>query len=168
MAGPQGKLFYVRHSATVTFRVEGRGTMALGLPLRQTAEGLLADGVREVRIDLRGCKYMDSTFIGTLLSINKQLGFKNEGPLIVVSPSDECVKALVQMGLDTMLPSCEDTVSAGPWLEVDCGPADLPALKRNITQAHEELASLPGSVGKQFEAVIRCLANGDPPPPPQD
>lgn len=165
MAAAQGKVFYLRDGNVVTFRVEGRGTMFQGEPFRRAAERLLAEGVNQVRVDLRHCQHMDSTFIGTLLSINKGLGRQQSGPLVVLSPSPECGKILHQMGLVGMIPTSADEAPQGAWQEIDCSNPDLPAMKRNATEAHENLAELPGPAGKQFDAVMRCITNAQPAPP---
>jgi anti-anti-sigma factor len=164
MADAQGKVFYLNNGNLVTFRVEGRGTMIQAAPFLRLAEKFLANGVNQVRVDLRQCKYMDSTFIGTLLSIHKQLAKREAGPLVVLSPSSECGKILQQMGLLGMMPTSQDEAPAGEWSLLDSS-TDAPELRRTATEAHEHLAGLPGDVGKQFEAVIRCISGAQQPPP---
>ncbi len=157
MAIPQGTVRYHQQGLTVTFRVEGRATMANSVPLRRCAERLLGEGSNQVRVDLRDCNYMDSTFLGTLLTINKALE-KTQGHLTLIAPSLACSRILDQMGLTDILPAQADPLDpqAG-WTDVG-DAADPGALKRNVVQAHEELASLPGPAGEQFKAVVRCLA----------
>ncbi|MBY0232655.1 MAG: STAS domain-containing protein [Gemmataceae bacterium] len=159
MAEMQGKVSWRADGDALTVRVEGRGTMAHGLPLQRLGERLLASGVRAVRIDLRACPYMDSTFLGTLLALNKALGRLGAGPLAIVAPTVACSKILDQMGLGEMLPvqAGTDHDPAG-WHELPPDTADAPALRRNIVEAHERLAELPGPAGQQFQAVLRCLA----------
>ncbi len=165
MAEAQGKVFYHREGDAVTLRVQGKGVMAHGHPVRKLVEGLIAGGVSSVRADLRACTYMDSTFIGTLLSINKALLARGHGPLSVLMPSDACARILQQMGIDGMLPQKAGDAPAGEWHEIASGPADAPEARRNILEAHEVLAALPGPAGKQFEAVMRCLAQAEKAPP---
>ncbi len=64
---------YREQDHTLTFRVEGRATMAYGLPVRRLAERATAAGARHVQFDLRDCTHMDSTIIGTMLTIQKAL-----------------------------------------------------------------------------------------------
>jgi anti-anti-sigma regulatory factor len=145
----------------VTFRVEGRGTMRMSLPLRRCAERFLDAGTRRVRIDLRLCTYMDSTFLGTLLTLKKTLAARGLPELILIAPSVPCSRILQQMGLAEMLPiESGDTEPAAGWTELTADGDDS-SFKRNIKQAHEELASLPGPAGEQFQAVVRCMAQAE-------
>jgi anti-anti-sigma factor len=157
MAIPQGTVRYHQQDHTVTFRVEGRATMNHSLPLRRCAERLLAAGTNEVRVDLSDCIYMDSTFLGTLLTIKKGLD-RNQGKLILIAPSTPCCRILQQMGLSDVLPAQSEPLAGEmAWSELS-ETADMTSFKRNVVQAHEELANLPGAAGEQFKAVARCLA----------
>lgn len=164
MATTTGTVRYYRAGDAVTFHVSGRGVMPHGLPMRQVAERLIDDGVRRVFVDLRDCTYMDSTFIGTLLTIRKRLDARGAGPLTLVAPAEACVKIFQEMGLTDHIPSealgYDD--SAG-WTELKTDNADAGSFRRNVAQAHEELAALPGPAGEQFQAVVRCLSQTKPP-----
>lgn len=168
MAAPQGTIRFCRQSKTVTFRVEGRATMTQSLPMRRCAERLIAEGVTEVRVDLRDCTYVDSTFVGTLLTLKRAVE-RQAGHLTLVMPSVACDKILQQMGLDDFLPAeSTDLDPNAQWTDVGGGPADSVLFRQNVTQAHEELASLPGAAGKQFEAVMRCIEQSAKPPKPSE
>jgi anti-sigma B factor antagonist len=158
MAIPQGTVRFHYRDDTVTFRVEGRGTMTQSLPMRRCAERCMAGGARQVRVDLRDCTYMDSTFLGTLLTLKKALD-RTQGKLTLVMPSVSCDRILQQMGLGDVLPAeSADIDPSAAWLDVAACEADDPtSFRRNVTQAHEELARLPGPAGEQFKAVMRCL-----------
>ncbi len=167
MALPQGVVRFHHQDQTVTFRVEGRGTMNNSLPLRRCAESLLASGTTRVRVDLRDCTYMDSTFLGTILALKKALE-RSQGQLVLVAPSVGCSRILQQMGLADVLPAQSEPPAAElTWTELSSEATDPQSFKRNIVQAHEELANLPGQAGEQFKAVTRCLAEAskaDKPP----
>ena len=166
MAKAQGTVRFHQRDQTVTFRVEGRGTMTWSLPLRRTAERLLDAGAKRVRIDLRDCTYMDSTFLGTLLTLKKAVD-RAGGRLTLLMPSPACVRILHQMGLTDVLPvQVEGADPHASWTELACETND-PAFRRNVVQAHEELAALPGPAGEQFKAVVRCMGQPEPPAPPR-
>jgi anti-anti-sigma regulatory factor len=159
MAEPQGTVRVLRQGQTISFHVVGRATAALGLPLRRCAEQALADGAGELRFDLRRCTHMDSTFLGTLLYLKRVVARRGEGELTLVAPSAQCCRLLEQMGLVGVFPTAaaeEGEVGDGTELMEDL--QDITAFKRNVIQAHEELACLPGPAGEQFRAVVRCLA----------
>ena len=157
MSIPQGVIRFHQQDQTVTFRVEGRGTMNNSLPLRRCAEHFLAGGTRQLRMDLRDCNYMDSTFLGTILTLKKTLE-RGGGHLVLIAPSPSCCRILQQMGLSDVLASQVEPLSEVAWSEVGSETVDPQSFKRNVTQAHEELANLPGEAGEQFRAVARCLA----------
>jgi anti-anti-sigma factor len=159
MAEPQGTVRVRRHGQAVTFHVEGRATAAVGLPLRRCAEQALAGGATSLRFDLRRCTHMDSTFLGTLLYLKRAIGRGGQGEVALVCPSPQCGRILEGMGLADVFPA----VSAEEAEVSDCTELiedmqDVKGFKRNVIQAHEELASLPGPAGEQFRAVVRCLA----------
>jgi len=159
MTIPHGAIRFHQQDQTVTFRVEGRGTMNNSLPLRRCAEHFLAGGANQVRVDLRDCTYMDSTFLGTVLTIKKSLD-RSGGLLVLIAPSTACCRILQQMGLSDVLPAQADPLPPeATWNDVGSETADPQSFKRNVTQAHEELARLPGQAGEQFKAVTRCLAD---------
>jgi anti-anti-sigma factor len=167
MATAQGTVRTYQQDNTLTFRVEGRGTMTQSLPLRRCAERALETGVTRVLVDLRDCNYMDSTFLGTLLTLKKTLEKRPEGKFVLLAPSAACARILQQMGLTEMLPTeADEPPLEAVWTELMCEVEDVNSLKSNIAQAHQELASLPGPAGEQFQAVMRCLSGAEKPTPP--
>lgn len=169
MAAPQGLVRVHQQDQTVTFRVEGRATMTQSLPLRRFVERCLAGGVTAVRVDLRDCIYMDSTFLGTLLTLHGVMTRRGQGRLTLVAPSLLCDRLLQQMGLGEVFttdPGGEP--DAGPWTDLPLEAEDPNSFRRNVVQAHEELASLPGNAGEQFRQVARCIGQQPekPAPPP--
>jgi hypothetical protein len=48
--------------------------------------------------------------------------------------------------------------STSPWETLSKEPEDKQRFQRNVIEAHEELATLPGAAGEPFRAVVRCLA----------
>jgi anti-anti-sigma factor len=168
MAVPHGNVRVVEQGPTVTFRVEGRATMALSLPLRRYAERCLEGGATALRVDLRHCTYMDSTFLGTLLTLQGAVGRRGGGRrLSLVSPSSACGQVLQQMGLGTVFGTeAADEPQGLAWAELPAVADDPVSFKRNVAQAHEELANLPGPAAEQFRAVVRCMAQADKQAPP--
>lgn len=156
---------YNQQGHTLTFRVEGRATMAYGLPVRRLGERGIVGGATRLHFDLHDCSYMDSTFLGTLLTLKKALD-RAGGQLTLVAPSLACSRILQQMGLGEMLPtSAAEAEPLGGWTELSAGNDDVGSFKRNVVQAHEELAALPGKSGEEFKQVVRVMEQADKPPP---
>jgi anti-anti-sigma factor len=166
MAAAQGTVLYHQQDHALTVRVEGRATMTHGLPVRRLAERSLERGATHLRFDLRDCTYMDSTFLGTLLTLKKAVD-RAGGRLTLLTPSPACLRILHQMGLTDVLPAqVEGLDPQVSWTELACEAND-PAFRRNVVQAHEELAALPGPAGEQFKAVVRCMGQPEPPASPR-
>ena len=150
MAAAQGTVRVHVYDQAVTFRVEECGTMNHSLPLRRLAEQGLASGMTAVRIDLRHCTYMDSTFIGTLLCLQRACQCRGQSTLSLVSPSPECCQLLKQMGIEQVFRiELAEELSGITWMELTAA-ADVTSFKHNVVQAHQELANLPGPAGEPF------------------
>ncbi len=165
MATAQGIVRFHQQERTLTFRVEGRATMNQSTPMRRCAERAVDAGATEICVDLRNCSYMDSTFLGTLLTLRKLLAGRSRKELILITPSEACCRILQQMGLLDVLVihSIESDPLVG-WTDLVTESPDAGTFKRTIAQAHEELASLPGQAGEQFKAVARCMAQAEEQP----
>ncbi len=161
----QGILRMRRHEQAVIFQVEGRATMHHSLPLRRVAEQALADGVTALRVDLQLCTYMDSTFLGTLLFLQRAVDRAGSADFALVGPSLPCQQLIQQMGLEDVYP----VLSEGPpdavaWTVVPTQQDDAGAFNRNVVRAHQELANVPGPAGACFRPVAECLARDMPEP----
>jgi anti-anti-sigma regulatory factor len=158
MAAPKSTVRVHQHDQVLTFQVEGWGTMAMSLPMRRYAEQAIAKGLTSLRLDLRRCAYMDSTFIGTLLFLKRAIERRNQGQFGLVCPSPECDELLHSMKVEDLF--CTMTAeepAANAWTELTSSDVDMYAAKRNVVQAHEELASLQGPAGEPFRATVRCM-----------
>ena len=111
---------------------------------------------------------MDSTFLGTLLTLRKTLTQRCGSELILIAPSLACTRILQQMGLaDVFPPQAIEPAADAVWTELANEGNDPNSFKRNVAQAHEELASLPGPAGEQFKAVVRCMTKAESEKPSQ-
>jgi len=156
MLAMQGTVSVHQADQTIIFRVDGYGRATNSLPLRRFAEQALAAGPTNLRVDLRRCLHMDSTFIGTLLQLKRTAEKQGQGSLVLLSPSTQCGQILRQMGLDRIFTVESAAEEAGPWTELGSNE-DTTAFKCNAIEAHQELATLEGPVGESFRQVVRCL-----------
>jgi anti-anti-sigma regulatory factor len=158
MVTPQGVLRVHQKERSVLFQVEGQATCVLGTPLRRLAEEALGCGCSCIRIDLRHCTWMDSTFVGTLLLLCKAAANKQLGEFGLVSPSPECRRILRQMGVDRICVICDEAeLPPEEWIEVERCTVKDDEFRCNVLQAHEQLAELPGTVGDTFRKVVQCV-----------
>jgi anti-anti-sigma factor len=151
------KVYVYRGQRGVVFAVRGRGTVTQSAPLRRKAGELLAPAGNRLLVDLRHCSYMDSTFLGTLLYLQR-LTESLGGCLALSSPSPACRDELRQMGLDQVLPVVEAPEPPAEQMQaLDTDESDLELFKRNLVEAHQELAHLPGPAGVPFREVAARL-----------
>jgi anti-anti-sigma factor len=161
MANAQGVVRYHRSDPNVSFHVQGRCTMTQATGFRKFAEACLTEGAEVLRIDLRDCTYLDSTFLGTILHLHKTSAARGLGRVVLVAPSTPCGKLLTQMGLlDILTLEPAGPLEPPPWEELPTN-TDMASFKRTVTDAHQELAALPGPAGEQFRAAVRCLAQAE-------
>jgi anti-anti-sigma factor len=136
----------------LTVDVVGPATMMESTAVSDLSGEQIAHGVRTVRIDLRDCTTMDSTFTGMLLALKRQLESAG-GELKLVSPSDRVREELEQMGVDDFYTVERADRDDGPWSVVVPSRARTERLKKIVIEAHDELAQLPGPAGRAFRSV---------------
>jgi anti-anti-sigma regulatory factor len=159
MAAPQGTVRVHRNDQCVTFQVVGWGTMKQSLALRRCGEQGLAGGVKLLRVDLRHCTYLDSTFLGTLLWLQRAARRRGAGEMLLVSPSGKCCGLFKQLGVDTAFATVtEDEPDAGCWTELVSDADNSRDFNCNVVQAHQELANLGGKAAATFREVADRLS----------
>lgn len=156
MSAP-GTVRFRRDGDTLDVRVEGWGTAPLCLPLRRLVERHFAEGVAGVRVGLRLCAHVDSTFVGTLLFLKRAVDRVGRGRFALVAPSEECRQVLEQMGIERAFPVTLEEEAAADWAELRIEPGDANAFRHNVVDAHRELATLDGPAGDQFREVARGM-----------
>lgn len=158
MGAPQGLVRVRQDAQGITVQVVGWGRMQQSMPVRRLGENCLVEGSGPFRVDLRHCSYLDSTFLGTLLYLQRATRKQGRGQLVLVSPSPECCRLLKQIGVESCFAVvCLDEFPAEDWRDLCCPADDVDAFNQNVIQAHEELANVGGPAGEKFQAVVRCL-----------
>jgi anti-anti-sigma factor len=156
MDAPQCTLRFRQDDGTLTVQIEGRGTMRQAPGLRRLAECGQMAGVRQFVLDLQPCSFMDSTFLGTLLCLRRQLG---EDRLLLARPSLDCRRGLEQIGLLDIFHICAELpVPDKDWITTPDTGEDLSSFRTSVVQAHQALAGLPGGSGERFRSVAACLS----------
>jgi anti-anti-sigma regulatory factor len=167
MSAPQAVVRVRQKDQALEFQVLGWGTMRQSLCVRRCAEEALARGVQTLRVDLRQCTYLDSTFLGTLLCLQRAAHRLEGRRFALVSPSADCCRLLRQLGVeDFFATEVRDDPAPEDWTELTAERDSACAFNQNVLQAHEELANLGGTAGQVFGPVARQLRReGDDPGP---
>jgi anti-anti-sigma factor len=141
-------------------RLEGRGTLHESPSLLAYAEHLLQRvSSKTVVLDLECCEYLDSTCLGTLVSLHQRFG-SPEPPQFLVSGSSEAIERLLSpTRLDQVLalvdapPDCP-----GEWLEIPTTSLERQEFCRHLMDCHRRLAELGGPRAAAFHVVADELA----------
>lgn len=145
--------------AAVIVRVEGKGTVRLSPAILRYIETRIAEGVTTLGMDLCRCTHMDSTFLGTLISLHRAAGGAPGGSFTIMALSPECTEILHHNALDRVLRiAIAETPADARWTPLACGAPAADLFQRNVVQAHQELAALPGEAGAPFRKVAARLS----------
>jgi anti-anti-sigma regulatory factor len=112
-------------------------------------------------VDLSACRYMDSTFIGLLVAVDRKLrraaatGSATGDRLHVISPSPECRATLAEIGLiDHFL--VEESGPAFPTDMREVAAGEKPAAEF-VLRAHEALMETSEEARKKFAQLKEIL-----------
>jgi anti-anti-sigma factor len=157
-----GIIYAACEGGVATLRVCGRAQAHQCPAMRRFAEDVLSGRASEIRIDLSGCEHFDSTFLGTLLHLRRAKCQAGQAQLTLVSPSEACLQILGRMGARSLFridAGCCDADTqewdALPEEEAGCGDLEF---KRNVVQAHQELAEVDGPMRDTYRMVAEMAA----------
>jgi anti-anti-sigma factor len=150
--------------------ISARGSIRANLcfPLRETLlAGLEGDrATPAVFADLSRCDYMDSTFIGLLVAIDKRLRKASGARLHLLRPSPACREILTQIGLQSYLMIEDGQVELPARMDEVSPAAERPGADF-ILDAHEALMETSEEARKKFgllkEMLERKLRKEKPP-----
>jgi anti-anti-sigma regulatory factor len=158
MAAPQATVRVCEKDHGLLFQVVGWGTMRQSLGMRRCAEAALARGVCRLRVDLRHCTYLDSTFLGTLLCLQRTARQLGDRAFALVCPSPQCRRLFQQLGVDdAFVAEAADEPPPEEWTELVGQQEGAGDFNQNVLRAHEELAELGGTCRKTFEPVVQQM-----------
>jgi hypothetical protein len=140
-------------------RVEGRGTMRESRAAHEFVMRCLPETDHHVTVDLSGCEYLDSTFQGCLLDLQKQFGRGAASRFAVANPSPACLKLLGMAHVDRFLnivTACPDVV--GEDVVIPPEAMDSPQMARHIMECHKHLADLGGPQHAAFRKIAEQMS----------
>jgi len=149
-------------------RALGSIRASLCYPLREQLLPRLEESpdIPAVYVDLSGCTYMDSTFIGLLVAVDRRVRKGSGGRLHVLSPTHACVDLLAQLGLLEILLVERKGGPEFPVLTALDKPSGRPATEF-VLEAHEELMETSEEAHRKFallrEELERKLRTEKPP-----
>jgi anti-anti-sigma factor len=155
---PADSLLLGRDARGYFVRASGSIRAMLCFPLREEILSRLEgpSDIPAIYADLSGCRYMDSTFIGLLVAMDKRLQRASGGRLHVVAPSAESRETLTQIGLQNIL-LIEEHAPAFPEEMNEVGGEKAKPGADFILSAHEALIETSEEARKKFGLLKEML-----------
>jgi anti-anti-sigma regulatory factor len=153
-----------RTTAGYLARVEGRGTMRESPLLQGFATECLERGPASIVVDLSGCIYLDSTFLGCLVGLHQRFGRHNPPRFVVAAATEQRQRLLAPLRLHKVLKLIDEAPAGlGTWLTL-CPQGSSPAecgreaLGRHVLDCHRHLVDLGGTNEEVFGPIVEQLA----------
>lgn len=153
-----GALFFKDDSKNLYLRAEGHITANLCADLRELVFGALdrTDPPTGVYVWLENCSYMDSTFMGLLVGINKRLLKRGAHKMTLVRPSQSAKDLLAGLGVIGLVEQDQsDRAFPDDALEVGTGSRASTDL---LLKAHENLMELSDENRERFGPLHSALS----------
>jgi serine phosphatase RsbU (regulator of sigma subunit)/anti-anti-sigma regulatory factor len=149
-ARPDGVVFYGETENAAYLALRGRANWMHCDAFHETARAVLEQG-RALVLDLSGCEYLDSTFLGTVHELVARGGMVLTG----VRPA---VRALFEeLSMAQVLAGIREDVPAAPELYALNTASDPTAGRNRILHAHEALSGLSEHNREEFRGVVESL-----------
>lgn len=148
-------------------RVEGRGTLRESPAVHEFAGHALGDEVSTLVVDLSACDYLDSTFLGCLVILQKRHGSGRPPRLQIAASPAVAQRAFAANHLRTLflfIDECPEVVGDDHTIPAPALAAG--ELGGHIMECHRRLAEVGGpnrsAFGEVAEALARELSSGRP------
>lgn len=151
------EMFVGQFTDRLVIRVLGHGTMRESLAFRAVADSLHECG--EIVFDASWCEYLDSTFLGCLIGLNKACEQTPGRRFVIAASPPRRVKLFATSSLDKYFSFVEPTGEPLDDFErvtIDC--PDPRALGQHSMESHHELAERGGPEAAAFKAVAERLS----------
>lgn len=142
--------------------VNGEGTVKQSNSLKKILFNIMEKfkGIKEFQfyMNLTNCQYVDSTFIGLVLIVNKKLKESVDKNLIIIKPGGYVLDVIKQMGLENILTITQDMPEFPKEMqELEIEGINKLELAMMMYYAHSELADLNNENKKKFENAVNML-----------
>ncbi len=141
-------------------KVIGKGTMEYCSELFQfLSEKIENESAENIYFELSETTYLDSSFIGVIVSVQKKLKKMQKGNLILLNPSEKTKEILSTMGLLDIMPIQEDNT----FKNIEISSEIKKRLEKNykdiqvLLESHQNLMELSNENRKRFSLVEEML-----------
>jgi anti-anti-sigma regulatory factor len=139
-------------------RVEGRGTMRESPTASEFAARSLAVPGATVVVDLSACDYLDSTFLGCLVGVQKRAGTASPPRFLVSAAPEKVKKLLAPTKLDLIVrTTAQPPEIVGEYVVLPSADPATPDVMRHVMESHRRLAELGGPQQAAFAAIADSI-----------
>lgn len=154
-------LSVARTASGYCLRVVGRGTSQSSPAAQAFATQAITDTTTTLAVDLTKCEYLDSTFLGFLVSLHRTYG-KPEGDaaprFVLVSSPERRTKLLSPTGLQKIFCVLETAPPVqGEWLPLTPPAGSAKDWTRHVMECHQQLANIDGPSRERFARIAHQL-----------
>ena len=140
-------------------RVEGHGTMRESHAVQKFVASTLNDGTFTLTIDLNETQFLDSTFLGCLVGLQKRWGECKPGCFQVTATAEQVKRLLAPSRIHTLLTITDEADEVlGESVAVTAGVKEPKDLGRHIMECHRQLAEINGPDQNAFRRIADQLA----------
>lgn len=141
-------------------KVIGRGTLEYSTELFETFSSKLdKEELQSLYFDLSETQYLDSSFIGVIVSLQKKMKKEKKGELFILNPSQKVIEIFVTMGLEDLLPmKVEQQLKNVEYTEELMQRLEKTEESiRILLQSHQDLMELNPQNRRRFKLVEEML-----------
>ena len=131
----------------------GRANFEYAVPIRELVNS--NEGRKDIKVDLKECTAMDSTFMG-VLSMGALKAEDNGTRFEIFNASDTLKRLLTDLGVDELFSYCEG--SPGDSGSAAGGKADMLTTAETVEEAHRKLVEADDANAERFKDVINYAA----------
>lgn len=140
-------------------RIEGRGTLRESAAVHAFARYVLDVEPGTLVLDLSSCDYLDSTFLGALVALQKRYGQAEPYRFLIVAGPDVRKRLFGPNCLDAFFQYTDELPPAlGAERELPAPRPARDALGRHILDCHQRLLELGGPSQQAIEEVVEQLS----------
>jgi anti-anti-sigma factor len=159
-------VYYISKDGTIYIKATGHVTALVCPPLKEAVFDRLdaPPPIEKVYLDLSGCEYMDSTFLGLIVGTQKRYARLSgrrlgacESRIVLLNTNEACKGLLRTIGVLAMVELSDALVPFPGDIERLYG--DGRASAHFLLDAHEELSNLSSENRQRFSALSTVLKN---------
>jgi anti-anti-sigma regulatory factor len=148
-----------RTRAGYLITLEGRGTLFQSPAFQELVERCLDEETSTVVVSFAGCDYLDSTFLGSLVSLHRTYNSTGKARLQIDAPAELRKGTLHTGNLDRLLSFADERPRVvGTMAEVEITRPGKDEIAKSVEQAHRLLSELDGGESSAFGSVAQRIA----------